>query len=294
MNYFSIILFIIIGILATQTISRMISEKILLGILILMYYSFESNYYNLIIFAIISILTLNLIADIIIHKILFHPTYIKYTNAMNHTFILLQNRQLSALYKIRNPKKWILYFHGNMQYNQLFNENIFPDDASIFTIDYSGYGESTGNPSIVTVADDAIAAYEYMIKTFNCKPEDITIVGLSLGGAVAARLAYDLCCYGIKVKQLIVISTFSSIKTMAIALVPILKYISFLLFEHWPVEKYLQFVNEHIPVVIMHGQQDEVIPYSEAERNAKLLKKQIITLNGGHNNSNYIDYLKLI
>jgi abhydrolase domain-containing protein 12 len=85
--------------------------------------------------------------------------------------------------------------------------------ANVLAIDYRGFGDSEGVPSESGLAKDAQAAWDWLI--FNgANPEDILIVGHSLGTAVAAKLAVDLTTQGVTFKGVTLMSPFSSIRTL--------------------------------------------------------------------------------
>ena len=81
----------------------------------------------------------------------------------------------------------LLYFHGNGS-----NNGDLTDIAAIFhqlglsvlLIDYRGYGRSSQTfPSEQSVYQDAAAAWNYLTKDRQIKPEKIFVYGHSLGGA---------------------------------------------------------------------------------------------------------------
>ncbi len=86
----------------------------------------------------------------------------------------------------------ILYFHGNA--GNLTNriENIaflrqLP--ANVLAVDYRGYGKSEGRPTEAGVYLDAQAAYDYLFHERGVVPDQLVVLGQSLGVAVAVDLA---------------------------------------------------------------------------------------------------------
>ena len=60
----------------------------------------------------------------------------------------------------------------------------------ILAIDYRGYGRSSGPPpSESQLYEDAVAAWDHLVRTQGVDPGRIVIYGHSLGGAVATELA---------------------------------------------------------------------------------------------------------
>ena len=88
--------------------------------------------------------------------------------------------------------KVILYLHGN-------DEDIFesreslkpfmPPSCNLALVAYTGYGLSFGDPWEYGCYDSAHALYDWIHGELGYKPEDILIVGYSLGSSVALELA---------------------------------------------------------------------------------------------------------
>ena len=91
-----------------------------------------------------------------------------------------------------NARGTVLIFHGNagnishrLDYLAMFHRLRY----STLIVDYRGYGRSTGTPSEEGTYRDAEAAWDYLRHARAARPQDVVIVGESLGGAVAAWLA---------------------------------------------------------------------------------------------------------
>ena len=87
----------------------------------------------------------------------------------------------------------VIWCHGNAGNidNRLDNLRfLFRQNLSVFLFDYRGYGKSQNvRPSEEGLYQDAIGAYEYLVRGRRLKPERLIIFGRSLGAAVAADLA---------------------------------------------------------------------------------------------------------
>ncbi len=68
--------------------------------------------------------------------------------------------------------------------------------ADVFLFDYRGYGDNPGEPSEEALASDARAVWRYATGERGIEPRRIVLYGESLGGAVAVRLAADVCAAG--------------------------------------------------------------------------------------------------
>ena len=63
--------------------------------------------------------------------------------------------------------------------------------ASIFAFDYAGFGRSPGKASVRNTAIDARAARAHLQKRYGANMESVLYLGVSLGAAVAVRLAAE-------------------------------------------------------------------------------------------------------
>ena len=157
--------------------------------------------------------------------------------------------------------KVLLWFHGNAENIGMGLEQMLALSRlgiNIFAIDYRGYGKSEGSPNEAGVYLDGEAAYRYLTETRHFAPHNIFIYGHSLGGGVATEIAYRHQCGG-----LIVESSFTSIRDMAhhVLKIPLLEYVTKSRFDS--IGKIAQV---HAPVMIIHGRQDKLIPFSMGER----------------------------
>jgi abhydrolase domain-containing protein 12 len=63
--------------------------------------------------------------------------------------------------------------------------------ANVFAPDYRGYADSTGTPSEAGLTLDARASWDWL-RSHGAAPENVLVVGNSLGTAVAVKLASAL------------------------------------------------------------------------------------------------------
>ncbi|KII86631.1 hypothetical protein PLICRDRAFT_113702 [Plicaturopsis crispa FD-325 SS-3] len=178
----------------------------------------------------------------------------------------------------------ILYFHGNaatrafsarVQLYKAFSSRI---PANVLAIDYRGFGDSEGSPSEAGLALDAHAAWDWAIQK-GAKPEDIVIIGHSLGTGVTARLAAELAHEDVHPKGVVLLSPFTSIRSLldtynVLGLFPIMKPLASIpgapaLVTKFLVHKFdtLSIVQDiKAPILIAHAENDWDIPYSHSER----------------------------
>lgn len=157
--------------------------------------------------------------------------------------------------------KALLWFHGNAENIGMGLEQMKALShlgTNILAVDYRGYGKSEGLPNEAGVYRDGEAAYRYLVESRHFPPRNIFIYGHSLGGAVATEMAFQHECGG-----LIVESSFTSMREMArhVMKVPFMEYVTKSRFDS--VTKIAQI---RAPVMIIHGREDKLIPFSMGER----------------------------
>lgn len=92
-----------------------------------------------------------------------------------------------------SSEKYILFLHGMAQnvsnYQHLY-EMITGKNMSVFAVEYRGYGiNGVAKISEDKLCKDVENAYNYLVNEKRIKPENITVIGHSMGGTLAAHLA---------------------------------------------------------------------------------------------------------
>jgi fermentation-respiration switch protein FrsA (DUF1100 family) len=205
-------------------------------------------------------------------------------------------------------KGTVIQFHGNAQ-NMTSHYNLLvwltDEGYDFFTFDYRGYGISDGKPNQEGVNRDALAAVHYVMNRNpapkNGKP-DIVLYGQSLGGAILMRAYEDVIpSERTRVKAVVVESTFYSYH--AIARSALAKQWFTFIFQ--PLG-YVLISNEYspedaipkispTPFLVIHGDEDPVVPFSFGEKVFSLAKepKTFLKIPGGkHINSMWVDHGK--
>jgi alpha-beta hydrolase superfamily lysophospholipase len=183
------------------------------------------------------------------------------------------------LFKADKSKGLIFYLHGNAGSVSSWGyvAKTYTDlNYDVFMLDYRGYGKSEGSiKSQKQLYDDVQTAYNKFKTTYD--EGRIIVLGYSIGTGPASKLAS-----GNDPKLLILQAPYYSLTDLVRHIYRIIP--TFLL-------KYKLTNNEYItncsmPVVVFHGDQDEVIYYGSSLKLRKLFKQQdtLITLRGqGHN-----------
>ena len=172
----------------------------------------------------------------------------------------------------------LLFFHGNAGNisHRLGSLRIWHDlGVDVLIIDYRGYGRSEGRPSEAGLYRDADAAWRYLREARDVPPERIVAFGRSLGGAVAACLAAERALGG-----LILESTFRSVPELGADLYPWLP-VRWLARLDYDTEACLEHVDA--PVLVVHSEDDEIIPFSHGQALAQRAGGGLLRLRGDHN-----------
>lgn len=113
----------------------------------------------------------------------------------------------------------ILYLHGQAATRAapfrclIYSSFTSRLQANVFAIDYRGFGESEGSPSVDGLTEDAHTAWRWLLE-HGAKPENILVVGHSLGTGVASRFAAGLAKQGVKPRGVALLAPFSSLTTL--------------------------------------------------------------------------------
>lgn len=220
------------------------------------------------------------------NKLIFPAPKPFYTKAPM-TIQLANKESIAAVWLPSDKSKLtMLYSHGNgedigeiAETLKRFNQSGF----SVLSYDYIGYGQSKGKPSEEKIYLAADAAWNFLTKEKNIAPENIAIVGYSLGSAAAAHLAKehpDARC-------LILSGGFSE----GINAINPIKIYPFEILNN---TKKLE--ANKLPALIVHARNDRIVPPRNAKKNYATLtsKKRLYWLEYAHHTNmvefeNYFD-----
>ncbi|MEC9369052.1 MAG: alpha/beta fold hydrolase [Pseudomonadota bacterium] len=153
----------------------------------------------------------------------------------------------------------VLYFHGNAANaaTRAYKIKIIAESGyGVFYLNNRGYGGSQGAPSEPANVTDAFAAYEHL-KGLGVKPEDIFVYGESLGSGQAVKLAAGkpVAAVGLEAP----LQSTVAIGKQTYWFLPL----GLILRDRYNNVKNIRDV--HVPVVIVHGRHDDVIPLSHGQ-----------------------------
>jgi uncharacterized protein len=181
-----------------------------------------------------------------------------------------------------SPRAHAVIFHGNGGNITLFADTLRilnrRHGLAVLVFDYRGYGKSAGKPSENGILLDARAARDWLAAKESIAPNDVVLMGQSLGGGVAVDLAAKDGARG-----LVLASTFTSLPDAARSHVPWLPMGSLMTMRLDSIAKIKEY---HGPLLLSHGDADEVVPYEQglALYNAAPGPKRMITVPGGKHN----------
>lgn len=198
------------------------------------------------------------------------------------------NELVGLLFPADSSKGLIFYLHGNAGSLRTWGSIAEVYRAlhyDIFMLDYRGYGKSEGHiSSEKQLHEDVQLVYDSLKQRY--EEAQTIVLGYSIGSGLAAKLASAN-----SPRQLILQTPYFSLSDLMSHYYPFLP--RFLLKYELETNKYLPAC--HMPVAIIHGDQDAVIPHESSERLQKLFKPgdTLITLKGaGHNSiSDHPDYV---
>ena len=175
-----------------------------------------------------------------------------------------------------HPAPVVIFAHGNGELIDFWPQelNRFNEmGIGLLLVEYPGYGRSEGKPSEASISETFLTAYDLISKKSKVDPERIILFGRSLGGGAVCIIASNRPSAAI-----ILMSSFTSVTAFA------LRYLAPKFLVRDPFDNLSVVKSYPNPILIIHGNRDEVIPYRhgrtlyQAARSAKM-----ITYQSGHN-----------
>ena len=236
-------------------------------------YLIKMNILTTIILIFISIYFFILISTYIFQRnLLYHPTENNYsgdkiTVSVKKLKIKTQDGiELLSWYhnKDTNKYKTILFLHGNAGTleNRIHKINHFEKmEVNFLLIAWRGFSGNRGKPTEQGLYEDARSAVRWL-KLNGVSENDIIIYGESLGRGVATEIAQNKNFAGI-----ILESPFTSMIEAGKDKYPYLP-VRLLLKDKYESDRKIKNVN--IPILIMHGEVDNIVPFHMGEKMYKL------------------------
>lgn len=208
------------------------------------------------------------VAGLLQQRMIYHP---------NATYALPEALGLKGVQEIRLPvaggdtvvawwakappgRPTVLYFHGNAGSLADRRERVAGYQAygfGLFMLAYRGYSGSTGSPSEQHNVADARLAYEYLVKS-GVPTRDVVIYGESLGSGVAVQVAVQRPPLGV-----VLDAPYTSVVDLGQRRFPWLP-VSLLMHQRYETSRYIGQLK--VPLLIVHGENDEIIPVEMGKR----------------------------
>ncbi|QYY28636.1 MULTISPECIES: alpha/beta hydrolase [Cupriavidus] len=134
---------------------------------------------------------------------------------------------------------------------------------STFVFDYSGYGASSGRPTVRHLREDARAAYRMFLEATPAASRRY-VLGHSLGSGVLLDVARELRPVP---DGMIIASGFSSARAAAVQTGKVPARLAWLLPDPWNNLARTRRLN--VPLLVLHSRDDEVLPFAHSERLAQ-------------------------
>jgi fermentation-respiration switch protein FrsA (DUF1100 family) len=180
----------------------------------------------------------------------------------------------------RGDKPVILYLHGNggaLRHRVDRFRALTADGTGLIALSYRGYSGSTGRPTEAGLLEDAAAAYAFAAARY--PPERIALWGESLGSGVAVALAAEK-----PVGRVVLEAGFSSAADIGAG---VYWYVPVRLLMKDQFRSDLRIGKVTAPVLMLHGDRDNIIPIALGERLYALInapKRFVRFPGGGHEN----------
>jgi pimeloyl-ACP methyl ester carboxylesterase len=159
---------------------------------------------------------------------------------------------------------WILFFHGNGEVVSDYDE-ISPlyhqKELNLVVADYRGYGASSGIPTLTDLAQDAHTIFKKVRDELSIRSlsKDLWVMGRSLGSISALELAYY---YQKELNGLIIESGFPSVVRIMTHLGVPAPGMDLQKIDQECLERLQKIL---IPTLIIHGEQDWLVPLENAK-----------------------------
>ncbi len=172
----------------------------------------------------------------------------------------------------------VIFAHGNAELIDYWPEMLEPFrkmGVGVFLPEYRGYGRSAGSPSQEKITEDFVKFYDWLTARPDVDPARIVFHGRSLGGGAVCALAESR-----KPAAMILQSTFTSVRAVAARfLLP-----GFLIAD--PFDNLETIKRLEAPLLVVHGRQDELVPFPHGVRLAEAAKNgRIFATDGDHNST---------
>ena len=157
-------------------------------------------------------------------------------------------------------KPVFLYLHGQggtLEMGKWRYIRMHKEGVGFLALSYRGYSGSTGTPTEKGLFIDGLAGYDWL-KAQGFRDQDIVIHGHSLGTGVATYVATQR-----PARALILEAPFTAASDVAAERYPFVP-VGLLMHDKFLSRERIKAV--HMPLLIIHGERDKIIPFAEGQR----------------------------
>ena len=204
---------------------------------------------------VLALVGIEVIGCFCIDSLMFHPVRQYDAGHPGYVDIGRDDEKIAAIVcGQQQGRKALLYCHGNaedatgsMEYLKL----AVGDKFTIAAVDYPGYGLSEGSPDEEGCYRVVHRLYDWLIETRGFKPEDIVVVGFSIGTGPATELAATKPVGGLVLQApyLSAPRIVTKVRILPIDPFPNLKRIG----------------KIKCPLTVIHGTDDSIIPFAQGK-----------------------------
>lgn len=181
-----------------------------------------------------------------------------------------------ALEPSSQPAPAVIFGHGNGELIDAWPQALkrFTEiGIGLLLVEYPGYGRSAGSPSQNSITDAFVAAYDILAARKDTDSARIIFFGRSLGGAAVCALTAHRPS-----AALVLMSAFTRVRSFTS------KYLAPGFLVRDPFDNLAAVQIYQKPVLIIHGQNDTIIPYSHGQALYQASHRgKLITYQAGHN-----------
>lgn len=153
------------------------------------------------------------------------------------------------------PAPAVLVFHGNGELiddSRDFAEVWHQAGVNVLLVEYRGYGRSEGKPGVTACLLDSVEWYDRVLATPGVRADAVLTHGFSLGGVFAAELTRARPVAGLAIE-----GTVASLREAAHDRGVWILFTS----ERFDPAEALRVLPAGVPVLLTHGQADNVVPF---------------------------------
>jgi pimeloyl-ACP methyl ester carboxylesterase len=174
------------------------------------------------------------------------------------------------------PSPAVIFGHGNGELIDYWPNELgrfASRGVGLLLVEYPGYGRSAGTPSQDSISETFTLAYDRLAARKDVDPSRIVLFGRSLGGGAVCDLALKRPS-----AALILMSAFKSVSAFAV------RYLAPAFLIRDPFDNLTAVRRYKGPVLVIHGNFDEVVPFSHGQAlHAAAPKGKMIVYQSGHN-----------